>query len=146
MFTVAETKDYKNYLVNDYHGTRKGNQERWQSFYDEDGAFDALVRDIIKVASIYGDTRKDNDQWDFMLDKKITRLKSIYVETIRMVHNKDSALLKNVDAVFSRLEEARKKRNIYIHSNWLNAPMMPWLSACAQARSPRWKRRRPKWN
>ena len=57
---------------------------------------------------------------DFMLDKKITRLKSIYVETIRMVHNKDSALLKNVDAVFSRLEEARKKRNIYIHSNWLN--------------------------
>jgi hypothetical protein len=57
---------------------------------------------------------------DFNLDKKINRLKSIYVETIRIAHDKNSALLSNVQAVFSKLDETRRKRNIYVHSNWLN--------------------------
>ena len=29
-----------------------------------------IVRDIIKVASVYGDTRKEDLRWDFMVDKK----------------------------------------------------------------------------
>lgn len=57
---------------------------------------------------------------DFNLDKKISRLRSIYVETIRIAHDKNKQLLNSVETVFSRLEEIRKKRNIYIHSNWLN--------------------------
>ena len=57
---------------------------------------------------------------DFNLDKKIGRLKSIYIETIRITRDKNKKLLKNVDSVFSKLDKVRKKRNIYIHSNWLN--------------------------
>ena len=57
---------------------------------------------------------------DFTLDKKISRLKSIYVETVRLAQ-KDRTLIEKIDRLFSRLEDIRKKRNIYIHSNWLNS-------------------------
>ena len=85
-------------------------------------ALERVVEDCL--LEMMNERAEDSRVWiliqDFNLDKKINRLKSIYVEIIRIVYDKNNTLLKNVEDVFSKLEDVRKKRNIYIHSNWLN--------------------------
>jgi hypothetical protein len=85
-------------------------------------AFERIVEDCL--LEMMNERAEDPRIWiliqDFTLEKKINRLKSIYIETVRLLQ-KDRTLLEKINILFSKLEEIRRKRNIFIHSNWLNS-------------------------
>jgi hypothetical protein len=88
--------------------------------------FNSLERLIEEcILEMMNDRAEDSTVWILMLDlnidKKIQKLYAIYIERIRLFHKNNDALLKKVKSYFDDLNAIRIKRNIYIHSNYLNS-------------------------
>lgn len=74
------------------------------------------------IINVMNERAEDERIWilikDNNVDKKIKTLSELYISRMRITNN--YTLLEKHKLLFNRIEEIRIKRNIFIHSNWLN--------------------------